>query len=165
MKCLKQKAKVNKGKVAVASTASAAVLAAFVGGWEGLRTEAYLDAVNVPTICYGETLNVKLGDRTTIADCDAMLISRLGQFEDELNKCLDYEETIPVNAKIAFISWAYNVGSGAACRSTLVRKANAGDLIGACQELPRWNKAGGRVLRGLVRRRAAEREMCLDAVQ
>lgn len=110
-------------------------------------------------------MGVKLGDRSTAANCEAMLIDRLGQFEDELNGCLDDPASIPDGAKIAFVSWAYNVGSGAACRSTLVRKANAGDLAGACRELPRWNKAGGRILRGLVRRRAAEREMCLEAVQ
>lgn len=155
----------RRGKIAVAGSASAVTLAAFVGAWEGLRTEAYLDAVRVPTICYGETLGVSLGDTATKAECSAMLVSRLAQFEDELNRCLTNEEAIPDGAKIAFVSWAYNVGSGAACRSTLVRKANSGDLVGACNELPRWNRAGGRVLRGLVRRRSAEREICLGAVQ
>jgi len=155
----------RRGKIAVAGSATAVTLAAFVGVWEGLRTEAYLDAVQVPTICYGETLGVQLGDTASVAECDAMLVARLSQFESELNRCLTDEENIPDGAKVAFVSWAYNVGSGAACRSTLVRKANAGDLVGACNELPRWNRAGGRVLRGLVRRRAAEREICLDAVQ
>ena len=67
-------------------------------------------------------------------------------------------------ARVAVVSWSYNVGTGAACRSTLVRKANAGDLYGACDELLRWNRAGGRVLNGLTNRRKAERAMCIRAL-
>jgi lysozyme len=62
--------------------------------------------------------------------------------------------------KAAFLSFAFNVGNGNFCGSTLVRKANAGDMRGACAELSRWVYAGGKELPGLVRRRAAERAMC-----
>ena len=62
--------------------------------------------------------------------------------------------------KAAFLSFAFNVGNGAFCSSTLVRKANAGDMPGACAELSRWTYAGGKQLQGLVNRRAAERKLC-----
>ena len=142
---------------------AAGLLVAFVGAWEGLRLEAYLDPVNIVTACYGETKGVSLGDTFTEAECDAKLIKRLAEFEHELDKCLIVP--VPDKTKVALVSWTYNVGSRAACRSTLVRKANAGDLVGACNELPRWNRAGGRVWRGLTNRRAAERELCLAGLQ
>jgi lysozyme len=62
----------------------------------------------------------------------------------------------------AIVSFTFNVGEGNLRRSTLLRKLNAGDIVGACNELPRWNKAGGRVLPGLVKRRAEERALCLE---
>ena len=62
--------------------------------------------------------------------------------------------------KAAFLSFAFNVGNGAFCSSTLVRKANTGDMPGACSELSKWVYAGGKQLPGLVKRRAAERAMC-----
>jgi len=64
----------------------------------------------------------------------------------------------------AYVSWAYNVGAAAACKSTLVKKLNRSDYVGACNELLRWNRAGGRVLPGLVKRRKAERNMCLGVL-
>lgn len=151
-----------RNKIAAAG-AIAAFLAAFVGGWEGLRTEAYRDIVGVPTICYGETKGVRLGDKKTKAECNAMLLERLAEFEDGLDRCLVVP--VPDKTKVAFVSWAYNVGLGAACRSTLVRKANAGDLVGACNELPRWNRAGGKVVKGLTNRRKAEQRLCLEGLQ
>jgi GH24 family phage-related lysozyme (muramidase) len=92
-----------------------------------------------------------------------MLKDEILSYERGLDRCLKAD--VPVGAKIAFVSWTYNVGVGAACKSTLVRKANAGDLVGACNELPRWNKAGGRTIKGLTNRRISERAMCLDAVR
>lgn len=143
-----------------ASAAALAMAVQFVGGWEGLRTEAYRDIVGVWTVCYGETRGVQPGDSYTAAECDAMLRSEVLHFERELDRCLRPPQPVPDVMKVALVSWAYNVGTGAACRSTLVRKANAGDLAGACNELPRWNRAGGRVIRGLTNRRVAERELC-----
>lgn len=136
---------------------------AFIGGWEGLRTEAYRDVIGVWTICYGETKGVKAGDRYTAAECDQKLAQEIRAYEAALDKCLTAD--VPVGMKIALVSWTYNVGPGAACRSTLVRKANAGDLAGACNELPRWNRAGGRVWQGLINRRGAERAMCHKALK
>lgn len=143
------------------SAAAIAIAVQFIGGWEGLRTEAYRDVVGVWTLCYGETRGVKPGQSATVAECDSMLARGIADFERDLDRCLADPALIPVETKIAMVSWAYNVGTGAACRSTLVRKANAGDLRGACEELPRWNRAGGRVIRGLTNRRVTERALCL----
>jgi lysozyme len=142
-----------------------AASAAFIAPWEGLETEAYLDPVGIPTVCYGETRGVEMGDSYTPAQCLAMLQARVGEFHKDLTRCIPTLPTLPNDVQVAFLSWSYNVGIGAACRSTLARKANSGDLKGACNELPRWRKAGGRVLRGLERRRAAEQQICLEALQ
>lgn len=154
-------------KRAVGGIAGSAITLAtaigFVGNWEGLRTTAYQDVVGVWTVCYGETKGVKRGDSYTKAECDKMLADEILEYEKSLDKCLKAD--VPIGMKIALVSWTYNVGPGAACRSTLVRKANAGDLIGACNELRRWNRAGGRVWRGLTNRRISEQEMCLTAVR
>lgn len=135
----------------------------FIGQWEGLRTTAYQDVVGVWTICYGETKGVQRGDRHSKAECDAMLAREIASYEAQLDRCLKHP--VPVGMKIALVSWTYNVGAGAACKSTLVRKANAGDLAGACNELRRWNRAGGRVWTGLTNRRYSEMEMCHQALK
>lgn len=145
------------------STIALSAAVTFIGGWEGLRTTAYQDVVGVWTVCYGETKGVQRGDSYSVANCDDMLAEQIIQYESALDKCLNVK--VPMGMKIALVSWTYNVGAGAACKSTLVRKANAGDLAGACNELPRWNKAGGRVWTGLSNRRYSEREMCLQALK
>lgn len=151
-------------KSAIAGSAAAlAAATALIGHFEGMRLQAYRDAVGVATICYGETLGVSMGDTATKAECDEQLGERIAWFEGQLDACLTRD--VPVGMKIALVSWTYNVGARNACRSTLVHKANAGDLLGACDELPRWNRAGGRVLRGLTNRRLTERQMCIEAVK
>lgn len=133
-----------------------------VGGFEGLRTVAYTDATGTPTICYGETLGVSLGDVKTTAECKEMFAERLPVFEKGMVRCIENPDAVPDKSYIALLSFTYNVGVGAFCKSTLVKKLNAGDLEGACNELPRWNKSKGRVLKGLVNRRAEEQRICLD---
>ncbi len=150
------------GAIAGSGIALSAALA-FVGGWEGMRQVAYRDVVGVWTVCYGETKGVQPGDRYSKAECDAMLAREIVAYEAQLDRCL--KRPVPIGMKIALVSWTYNVGAGAACRSTLVRKANAGDLAGACNELPRWNRAGGRVWKGLTNRRYSERALCQQALQ
>lgn len=148
------------------SAIALATAVSFIGGWEGKENQAYLDRIASPpvwTVCHGETKGVGPGDYYTDAQCSEMLEEEILSYERGLDRCLKAD--VPVGAKIAFVSWTYNVGVGAACRSTLVRKANAGDLVGACNELPRWNRAGGKVIRGLTNRRVSERAMCLDALK
>lgn len=155
---------------AATTTGTATVLiaaAAFVGPWEGERLDAYLDRVASPpvwTVCYGETRGVRPGDRYTAQQCSDMLMRALQDFYDPLARCIPALPQQPQGVQVALVSWSYNVGTGAACGSTLARRANAGDWRAACNELPRWNKAGGRVVRGLVNRRAAEQRLCLGAL-
>jgi lysozyme len=150
--------RVRKRTLAGAVAALAIAASPFVAQWEGLRTQAYQDVIGVWTVCYGETKGVEPGDAYTSAECEAMLDKELRQYAVNLGKCL--KAPMPEGAAVAFLSWSYNVGTGAACRSTAVRKANAGDLFGACNELLRWNRAGGRVVPGLVNRRKAEHDLC-----
>lgn len=145
----------------------AAILAAciaLIGGYEGLRTVAYRDVVGIPTICFGETRGVQMGDSRTVEQCRVMLGDRLIEFSAEIDRCLT--ATTPDKVYTAFLSLAYNIGSGAFCRSTLVRLANAGNLRGACDQLLVWNKAGKppRPIRGLTIRREDERRICIEGL-
>ena len=156
-------ARSKKGRIGVVAAATTLAIA-FIGDWEGYSSKAYRDIVGVPTICWGETKGVKMGDVMTKGQCSELFQRRLAQFEEEVLSCTPALANHPVKRLVAFVSHAYNVGTGAYCNSTLARKFNAGDIKGACNELPKWSKAGGKVVFGLVRRRAAERAMCLEGL-
>lgn len=143
------------------SAAIAAAAVAFVAGWEGLWLVAKRDIVGVPTVCFGETRGVELGDTYTKEQCQVMLGDALVEFEQGMRSCMVNPDGVPDGAYIAVLSWSYNVGTGAACKSTLMRKLNAGNITAACDELLKWDRAGGRKVRGLTNRRKAERELCL----
>jgi len=151
-------------KTRLVGTIGAAVIA-FVGTWEGLCLSAYLDVIGVPTICYGETRGVKLGDRHTKAECDAMLLASLKKHEAGVRKCLDKPDEIPAKSYVAFVSLAYNIGTKAFCRSTAAKRLNKGDVKGACNAATWFKKAGGRTIWGLVNRRAAEHKLCIEGLQ
>lgn len=136
-----------------------------VGGYEGLRTKAYIPIPgDVPTICFGETRGVKMGDTATVAECKTMLGNALVEFEANMRRCLVAPDKVPDKPYVAFLSLSYNIGSRAFCGSTVARKANAGDMRGACNAILAWNKAGGRVVKGLVNRRAEEQKICLSGI-
>lgn len=139
------------------SVAVVALAAPVVMHWEGLENDPYKDIVGVTTVCYGETKGVEQR-RYTDAECAEMLMRRLHGFEAEVGRCVPAEA--PVHVKAAVLSWAYNVGSEAACNSTLMRKLQAGDIAGACAELDRWVMAGGKRVQGLANRRRDERALC-----
>jgi lysozyme len=141
--------------------ALAASVVALVSGFEGLRTYAYRDPVGIPTICFGETRGVRMGDHKTPAECKDMLIARLAEFETGMRKCLASPDTIPDNAYAAFLSFTYNAGPGNFCKSSVASRANAGNLRGACDALLMWDKSRGIRLPGLTRRRQEERALCL----
>lgn len=160
--------RLKKGGGILAAFAGAGALASLaistIGGHEGLRTKAYRDSIGVPTICYGETRNVRMGMSRTKAECDAIFIARLDEFADKMERCVPSAKdpaAMGPNAYTAFLSLSYNVGSGGFCKSSVARLWNAGDHRGACDALLRFNRAGGRVLPGLTRRRKEERAMCL----
>lgn len=127
--------------------------------WEGYSEQAYIPVKgDVPTIGFGTTEGVKLGDKTTPPKALKRALDDVSKFEGAIRQCVK----VPLHQHEydAFASLAFNVGPSAFCGSTLVRKLNAGDYAGACAEISRWVYQGGRVLQGLVNRRAHERAMC-----
>lgn len=148
---------------ATGSLAALALAAALIAPWEGRELRAYRDIVGVPTICFGETRGVQMGDTATPAECDSQLARAVADFERAIRPCLP--PALPDQTRAAMISAAYNIGAAAFCGSSMSRRAKAGDLTGACQALMLWNKAGGREVRGLTRRRAAERDLCLEGLR
>lgn len=127
--------------------------------YEGLALKAYLCPACVWTIGYGHTEGVKRGDTITREQAEVMLLDDLVMFEQAVRNGLDIDVT--ENQFSALVAFVYNVGEGAYAKSTLLRKLNAGDIIGASKEFVRWNKSKGRVLPGLVKRRQAEMELFL----
>lgn len=139
--------------------AAAAVSVPLIATWEGTIKVGYRDPVGIPTSCTGHTgPDAIVGRRYTDEECAAQLASDAVKHGLEISHCLP--ESLPVQTRAAFTSFAFNVGTAKFCSSTLAKKARAGDLRGACAELSKWTYAGGRVLPGLVKRRADERAMC-----
>lgn len=144
-----------------------AIAAAMITGEEGMRTVAYRDPVGIPTACVGETLGITAADvgktKFTEEECLDKLDNRLvTDFGPGVDKCIHHP--LPVYRKVAYTSFAYNVGIKAFCNSTLAKKENAGDIVGACNELPKWTTAHGITLPGLVKRREEERQMCMRSL-
>ena len=131
-----------------------------IKSFEGLRLNSYLDAVGGWTIGYGHTRTAGPGQRISLAQATALLREDVSTFEKAVTRAV--QVPITANQYAALVSFAYNVGVGALNSSTLLRRLNAGDTYGAANELLRWNRAGGRVLAGLTRRREAERTLFLS---
>lgn len=144
-------------------TAAGALAVSTIGGYEGLKLNAYQDSVKVWTVCYGETKGVRKGDKHTKPECNAMFANRLVEFETGMRRCIKAPDSIPDKPYVAFLSLSYNIGTGAFCKSTLVKKLNAGDIKGACNELPKWSRAGS-LTNLLATRRASEKKMCLEGL-
>ncbi|KGH25440.1 lysozyme [Comamonas testosteroni] len=144
--------------IAIVGAGAAALAVPLVQHYEGTVLSTYRDPVGIITACTGHTgPELKMGQTYTRQQCEEMLYKDLAQHADALS-CV--RAPLTDGQRAAFLSFAFNVGDDAFCRSTLVRKANAGDMDGACAELSRWTYAGGKQLPGLVRRRAAERQLC-----
>jgi lysozyme len=135
--------------------------ACFVGGFEGLACTAYPDrlAHGLPTVCYGETEGVQLGDHYTKAECQEMLANKLPRYWSEISRCISVKTSD--NEKVAYTSFSYNVGTGAFCKGSVARRLNDGDHTGACNALLAYDHASGKKVPGLTRRREAERQLCL----
>ena len=154
----------SRAKLAAKIGAGATALAVpLVMLYEGVVLRTYADPINKITACVGHTgPELRMGQRYTRQQCEDMLYGDLLKHTAALD-CI--KRPMTDNQKAAFLSFAFNVGNKAFCDSTLARKANAGDMLGACAELSRWTRAGGRELPGLVKRRAAERELCEGGLQ
>lgn len=141
--------------------ASAAALAA-VAGYEGYRGTAYDDGVGVWTIGYGTTRDVRPGQTTTPDRALQWMLRDLTEMERDMTNCLG---DVPLHQHEwdAYVSLTYNIGSGAFCKSTLVKKLHERDYEEACKQILRWTYAGGRQLKGLVTRRASEYKTCMGS--
>lgn len=125
--------------------------------FEGCRLKAYLCPAGVWTIGYGHTQGVKPDMVINQLQAERFLRQDLKRFEDAVTSLV--KVPITPNQFSALVSFAYNVGTGALYDSTLLRKLNKKDYKGAANEFLRWNKAGGKVLPGLTRRRLAEKDL------
>lgn len=144
-------------KLAVVFTISAAGLAG-ISHDEGRVNRVYLDPVGIPTACVGHTATVTKADvGKTVPDsiCDSLLRQDTAVAQRAVGQLV--KVPITQGQYDALVSFTFNVGAGNLKASTLLRKLNAGDCTGAAAEFPRWNKARGKVLKGLISRRAHER--------
>nr|WP_311527988.1 lysozyme [uncultured Ralstonia sp.] len=129
---------------------------------EGLRLSTYLDAVGKPTIGYGhlirpgETFNGPISQQ----QAEALLRKDLADTEQGIGKAV--RVSITQGQFDALASFVFNLGAGRLRSSTLLRKLNAGDYAGAANQFLLWDKAGGKPLKGLTKRRQAERKLFLS---
>ena len=128
--------------------------------FEGCKLTAYQDSVGVWTIGYGHTKGVYDGMTITQDQAEQMLLSEREEYEGYIENMV----TVPLtqNQFDALVVWVYNLGPTNFKNSTLLKELNAGNYNAAGQEITRWNKAGGKVLAGLVKRREAEAELFND---
>tara|TARA_R110002124_G_scaffold229569_1_gene394755 strand:+ start:172 stop:615 length:444 start_codon:yes stop_codon:yes gene_type:complete len=133
--------------------------------FEGFRSEPYFCSAMVATIGFGSTWSFD-GSRVTLshprineAEAEELLLREIRNSEKAVNRLIKIE--LNENEHSALQSFVYNLGSGRLQSSTLRRKINRGDFEGAADEFPKWRRAGGKILKGLVLRRAAERKLFL----
>jgi lysozyme len=158
----------------VAGSAAALLAVSLIGHYEGLSLKPYRDIVGVKTWCYGETRGVAKSIYTK-AECDAMFLKALGEFETQYRSCLpdgimDDPKKVPDTAYVAFLSLSYNIGSGAKakkggfCNSSAAKQLKIGNVKAACYALTLYDKAGGKTVKGLANRRADELKHCLKGL-
>jgi len=149
----------KRSLAAIVGAVAAAGLYAFTPAHEGTVYKTYKDIGGVLTYCTGATENAIWGKTYTPAECQAQLDKDLAAHAEGVMKCVT--QPLTDGQKVAFVDLAYNIGTGAFCGSSVAKKANAGDMPGACDALLLWNRAGGKVVAGLDKRRRDERELCL----
>jgi lysozyme len=148
-------------KVNASVTPAGDLVVDHVSGPQYLR--AYADIVGVWTICDGDTKNVRPGMVETEAGCAKRLERQLIAHAKPVLACVPGLKGRD-NQLVASVSLAYNIGTSGFCGSTAARRFNAGDWRGGCDAFLRWNKAGGREVRGLTLRRQRERALCLKGL-
>lgn len=165
----------TKTGVTVASAAALAIACANIKPWEGYWATAKVDTVGTGQPCtggYGETEDVKCGETHDEKYWADRLAKRLPEYDAKIGACIRVE--VPDNVRAAMISAAYNAGPAAVCRSSMVAKINAKDFRGACMALltkdaqgnySGWYiRARGKVVKGLIHRRAKEQNLCLSGL-
>jgi lysozyme len=148
---------VQRSHVAALGLSAAAFVAMLAH--EGYREAAYIPVPgDVPTIGFGTTESVKLGDRTTPVRAMQRALQDTAKFEGAIKRCV----TVPLHQHEydAYVSLSYNIGEGAFCKSTLVKLLNQQDYEGACAQILRWDRFQGKPLLGLTKRRQEEFKTC-----
>ncbi|ORM64524.1 lysozyme [Pantoea rodasii] len=149
--------------IAAAGGGSMLIASLFIGGKDGVEGrvyEPYKDVAGVWTVCDGHTGNdIVKGRKYTDRECERLMCNDL----QPVKKAVDGLVKVPLGEyqRAALYSFTYNVGTSAFSKSTLLKKLNAGDVTGACEEMRRWVYAGGMKWRGLQNRRDMERSLCL----
>lgn len=149
----------NKTRVAAGGLVASAALLVSVAMNEGYVGQTYKDVVGVQTIGFGETKNVKANQTTTPVRALIQLEKSMDEHAAGMVACI----SAPINQGEfdAYLDLTYNIGVGAFCGSSLVKKLNTQDYAGACQEILKWTRAGGVVLPALVIRRQKEYSTCM----
>lgn len=149
--------------IAAAGGGAMMIATVFLGGKDGVEGrvyEPYKDVAGVWTVCDGHTgTDIVKGKKYTDRECDRLMWSDL----QPVKKAVDSMVKVPLGEypRAALYSFTYNVGTSAFSKSTLLKRLNAGDQVGACEELRRWVYAGGMKWKGLLNRRDMERSLCL----
>ena len=133
---------------------------ALIKKFEGCELEAYKCAAGVWTIGYGSTKGVKESDSISQEDADKLLMDELKEYESYVNDFVEVD--LEQNQFDALVSWVFNLGPANLKASTLLKVLNSKDYEGVPAQIKRWNKAGGKVLQGLIRRREAESLLFTD---
>lgn len=123
-------------------------------GFEGCKLQAYLDSAGVPTIAYGHTAGVQLGDTCTPVQANEWLLQDVAGAVYAVNHYVAIH--LSQNEFDALVDFVFNEGAGHFASSTMLAKLNRGDLVGAANEFEKWDMAGGVAVAGLLRRRKAE---------
>lgn len=150
----------TKVTVTAGSLALSLLGAVMIQNYEGLSTTPYKDAVGVSTVCWGSTENVVMGKVVSYEECVRRFVNDVAAAEQAVR---DYVK-VPVTQRQfdSLVSFTFNLGVGNFSRSTLLKLVNARECYGAAKEFLKWNKAGGRVLPGLTKRRIEESRTFLE---
>ena len=127
---------------------------ALIKKFEGCELKAYQCSAGVWTIGYGHTKDVVEGMEITQEQAEQMLVDELHEYESYINKYVTV--ALSQNQFDALVSWVYNLGPVNLTASTMLKVLNSGEYEDVPAQIKRWNKAGGKVLEGLIRRREAE---------
>ena len=171
----------NKYRTSILALCVSAACLVGIAGFEGYRSDAYRDVAGVPTIGYGETAGVKIGQKTTPDRALIQLLSSANKHADAVRQCVNvplYQHEFD-----AYVSLAYNIGPSAFCKSTLVKELNKGNYESACSHIKDFNgitvsvpkkiikngeivtvvKKEKKVIPGLTKRRQTEYLMCMGS--
>ncbi len=154
---------INPKATAAGLIGAAAIAATLFLPFEGWFHVPYFDPPGIATDCAGHTKGVRINTLATDAECEFYLGEDTKAAEKEVEQ--DVRVHVSERTKAAFISFVYNMGGAKFRSSTMLKKLNSGDIIGACNQLTRWVYSGHIRLNGLIRRRESEKMLCLSGME